>query len=358
MRRSNTLNTAFTMPSFASSVVRLGPVALAIAVSSVLGCSGGDPSASVSPPPPPPAGSSGSVQTASFASAALGVTKNYQVYLPPSYASQPTRRYPVVYMLHGSPGAETDWVNNVSINTVLDSLAHAGLPEVIAVMPDGDSWWYHDWISTPPACAGGSYTGAAPSEPCVPGLHYQYESYIVNDLVPRIDATYRTEATMAHRAIGGLSMGGYGAAYLALAHPDVFNVAAVFSGSRLELLAIKDPVTGAMRPATSITELQTARANEWANWAAEYGTSFANWQAHDPSTQAASAAAAGRRVPPFWLVVGNNDPLHTQDEYFNGVLAQIGATHVFSEPVGDHSNGFWRLHEGDGLAWVLQHIGS
>jgi len=225
-------------------------------------------------------------------------------------------------------------------------------------MPDGDSWWYHNWISTPPACAGGSYTGSAPPEPCVPGLHYQYESYIVNDLVPRIDATYRTEATMSHRAIGGLSMGGYGAAYLALAHPDVFDVAAIFSGSRLELLAIKDPVTGVTRPATSITELQTARANEWANWGAEYGTSFANWQAHDPSTQAASAAAAGRRIPPLWLVVGNNDPLHTQNEYFNSVLTQIGATHVFSEPVGDHSNSFWRLHEGDGLAWVLQHIGS
>lgn len=357
-----------TMPTCARPLTRLAPFVLAIAVCAAAACSGGDAGGSVSPGGGSggsggngeSSGSSGSgtVQTGSFPSAALGITKQYVVYLPPSYATQPTRRFPVVYILHGLGGTETDWLTNMSVNTVLDSLAHAGLPEVIAVLADGDSWWYHDWVSTPPSCSGGSYTGSAPSEPCVPGLHYQYEEYIVNDLVGHVDATYRTQADMSHRAIAGQSMGGYGAAYLSLAHPDLFNVAAVFSGARLELLATTDPTTGATRPATSIAEVQAAHPNEWANWSAEYGTTFANWQAHDPSSLAAALASAGRRVPPMWIIVGTGDALHPTVEYFNSVLTKIGATHVFSEPSGDHSDAFWRAHEGDGFAWVLQHIGS
>lgn len=348
------------MPSVARRLVRLGSLSLLGALAGVLACSGGDPSGSVDPPPSgggTGGSGSGSVHTDTFASAALGVTKQYEVYLPPSYSTQTSRRYPVIYFLHGNPGTETDWVQQLAANVVLDSLARAGLPEVIGVFADGDEWWYTDWLSTPLPCTPG-YTGAAPYEPCVPGLHYRYETYIANDLVAHIDATYRTQPDMAHRGITGYSMGGYGAALIAIGHPDLFTTASIFSGARLNLLEIPGASPGTFGVATSIAQLQAGHGSEWPSWVPEYGTSFANWQANDPSSMVVASKSAGRRIPSLWIVVGTTDPLRAPNEYFHGVLTQLGVSHVYSEPPGDHSIGFWRAHEGDGIAWMLQHFGS
>jgi len=67
------------------------------------------------------------------------------VWLPPSYASQPQRRYPVAYYLHGAFGDENNWVNQGRLAATLDSLVAAGMPEMIVVMPDGDDGFYSTW---------------------------------------------------------------------------------------------------------------------------------------------------------------------------------------------------------------------
>lgn len=306
--------------------------------------------------PPPPGASAGRsvVQTDSFASAALGITKRYVVYLPPSYAAQPARRYPVVYLLHGSGGTERDWVDAINVNQVLDSLAAAGAPEVIAIMPDGDNWFYHDWVGVPPACSGQPYTGEMPSEPCVPGLKYNYGTYIARDVVARVDATYRTRADAAHRGIGGMSMGGFGAAYLSLARPDVFSAAVVMGGGRLNFLTLD----GAGRKATSTAELQPLFGNGFGRFIAEYGSDFANWRANEPVTMVALSRQAGRQIPALWITVGQSDVLRPGSEELSAALTQAGAAHTFREPPGDHSNTFWRSQEGDALAWLLQRFGS
>ncbi|HEX6972309.1 MAG TPA: alpha/beta hydrolase-fold protein, partial [Limnochordia bacterium] len=87
----------------------------------------------------------GRVVADSFWSQALGIRKHYVVWLPPSYARQPERRYPVVYYLHGAFGRETDWVQYGHLDRTLDSLVAAGMPEMIVVMPDGDDGWYTTW---------------------------------------------------------------------------------------------------------------------------------------------------------------------------------------------------------------------
>src|SRR6185503_19332369 len=86
--------------------------------------------------------SHGTVRTDSLWSAALGVTKHYLVYLPPSYATSTTRRYPVAYYLHGLNGDETNWVQLGHLDAAMDSLIAGGGPEMIVVMPDGDNSWY------------------------------------------------------------------------------------------------------------------------------------------------------------------------------------------------------------------------
>src|SRR3954469_23523747 len=83
----------------------------------------------------------GSVAQESFFSDVLGVRKRLVVYLPRSYTRESTRRYPVVYYLHGLSGSQGDWVSKGGIDGIADSLFGASTPEMILVMPDGDDGW-------------------------------------------------------------------------------------------------------------------------------------------------------------------------------------------------------------------------
>src|SRR5262245_33284868 len=92
------------------------------------------PPASAAPAPVTPA-AKGSVSTKTFHSDALGVDKSYLVYLPAGYEAAADKRYPVVYLLHGIGGDETNWITYGHADEAADAL---GLQAII-VMPDGDS---------------------------------------------------------------------------------------------------------------------------------------------------------------------------------------------------------------------------
>lgn len=150
-----------------------------------------------------------------YRSTALGgVSRHAVVILPAGYDSG-RRRYPVLYLLHGSPGTAEDWP--AAGGGPIAAAAHqAGrAPAMIIVCPDGvgprggaeDSW----------------------ADNYVPGD--LMESDLIHDLIPAVDAHFRTLAQARFRGVGGLSSGGYGAANLALRHPHVFSLALVFSGS-------------------------------------------------------------------------------------------------------------------------------
>jgi len=152
----------------------------------------------------------GAIVEDSLVSPALGGQKKlFLVYLPPSYNTPQgrTQRYPVLYLLHGSPGRDMDWFTAGKADQAADTLIALGkIPELILVLPDGNGR---------------------------PGLTSEWgnsldhrqniETYVANDLVRYVDAKYRTLAQAAYRGIGGLSMGGFGAMNIALHHPDVFG---------------------------------------------------------------------------------------------------------------------------------------
>jgi len=140
-------------------------------------------------------------------SGALTVLATLRVMLPDGYAANPNRRYPVLYLLHGGGGTHTDWTNLGAEQTT------AGLP-VIIVQPDGGKGsWFADAV--------------------VPGLDGlpRWETFEINQVIPWIDANFRTLGTRNGRAIAGLSMGGYGAMSYAARHPDLFVSASAFSGA-------------------------------------------------------------------------------------------------------------------------------
>lgn len=139
-----------------------------------------------------------------------GQLVHYTVYLPDGY-EQDSRAYPVVYLLHGYSGEDTDWVRYGDAAFIVDRLIKENaIPPLILVMPDGDDSWY---VNSPE--------------------YGRYEDALT-DLVTHIDSTYRTIPERASRAIGGLSMGGYGSARLAIKYPELFAAASVMSGAIFE----------------------------------------------------------------------------------------------------------------------------
>lgn len=149
-------------------------------------------------------------------------TQAAAIYLPPSYAADPLRRYPVIYLLHGIFDDYNVWIENVDVPAILNRLIQAGdIPELMVVMPNGGNKF-----------GGGFYRNSAVSG--------RWADYIANDLVNFIDNQFRTLADSENRAIVGHSMGGYGALNLVMTHPGVFSVAWALSPC---CLAAKDDLS-------------------------------------------------------------------------------------------------------------------
>jgi S-formylglutathione hydrolase FrmB len=159
----------------------------------------------------------GTVLAGQFASHALhGQTRSYRVYLPPGYASSANsnRRYPVLYLIHGAPGNPSSWIRGAHADWAANvGIAAGTVAPLIIVMPDVNGG---EWRDTQ----------------CInkwDGTDNEMD-YLVKDLVPYIDAHYRTLPAANERAIGGLSSGGYCAMNVGLKNPQVFNTIFSISG--------------------------------------------------------------------------------------------------------------------------------
>jgi len=139
----------------------------------------------------------------------LGRDVHFAVYLPPDYAAS-TRRYPVVYLLHGYTDDESGWIQFGEVQLAADrAIADREIPPMIIVMPDGGVTFYIN------DAAG----------------RVRYEDMFVKELIPYIDRTYRTRADREFRGVAGLSMGGWGTLVYTLRHPDLFAAGAAFSAA-------------------------------------------------------------------------------------------------------------------------------
>jgi enterochelin esterase-like enzyme len=152
----------------------------------------------------------GTIVEDSLLSPALGgQRRSFLVYLPPSYFTPQgrTKRYPTLYLLHGSPGSEYDWLTGGKADQSADALIASGkIPELILILPDGNGrpGETSEW--------GNSFDG-----------RQLMETFVAVELVRYVDQHYRTLADPAYRGIGGLSMGGFGAMNIAVHHPDIFG---------------------------------------------------------------------------------------------------------------------------------------
>lgn len=156
---------------------------------------------------------SGSIEDRSFYSSALGQTRHVMVYKPDGYNPNGTTRYPVIYFLHPAGSDYNTWPL-ANVLYVLNSLIASGVMRpVIAAVPSGSagSWGGSLWANS--------------------ALYGRFEDYVVQDVIPFVDANYLTIPQRAKRSLIGYSMGAMGTFNIGFRHPDLFAVTAAHSGA-------------------------------------------------------------------------------------------------------------------------------
>jgi enterochelin esterase family protein len=165
------------------------------------------------------------------------------VYTPPGYDTSGDTRYPVLYLQHGAGEDERGWSNQGHVAQIIDNLiAEKKAKPMLIVMEQGYAWLPGEpHTAFKPSAARAAVAGASVSPSATPAasatprpinrMANTFEKVMINDLIPMIDATYRTIPDREHRAMAGLSMGGAETFQITLDHLDLFDYIGGFSGA-------------------------------------------------------------------------------------------------------------------------------
>lgn len=213
----------------------------------------------------------------------------------------------VFYLLHGLSDDHTIWTRRTSIERYV-----AGLPLVV-VMPDGGRGWYTD------AKAG-----------------YAHESDLVKDIVGLVDRTFPVKADRAGRAIGGLSMGGFGAVKIGLKHHEMFGSITSHSGA-----------LGFPRKPKDALGLSP-----------EFIRIFGEDSKDGPDDPHAIVQKIDHgRIPEIRIDCGVDDFLLDQNREFHALLEKLQIPHQYQEYPGAHDWAYWDLHVQEAVAFHVKSLG-
>lgn len=235
-------------------------------------------------------------------------TRDALVWLPPQYGTEPGRRFPVVYLFHGSPGVPADWFRGGDADRTAAALAVAGHP-VIVVAPPMSRRWLDD-------------------PECVDGVSEQVQAHFLRDVLPTVDAQLRTIRDRSGRIVGGMSAGGYCALNLGLRHRALIGTILDLSGE------VAPSHTGGLAPlfGSGPAAAAAARANTPALYASRLPTG--------PTTR-------------IWFDCGASD--HSLLPGIRAVAATLAArgfpVRVTVRP-GAHTFHVWRPALRDALTWA------
>lgn len=135
------------------------------------------------------------------------------IYTPPGYDRNKKKRYPVLYLQHGSGESEHGWSQQGKAGLIMDNLIAEGKAEEFIIVMDNGTWTRPQGISGRPANWADGFMNT-----------------LINDIIPMVDSRYRTKADRKHRAMAGLSMGGMQTKVITMKNPDVFSALGMFSG--------------------------------------------------------------------------------------------------------------------------------
>lgn len=227
-----------------------------------------------------------------FPSAIADENLRYRVYVPPCYQKS-GKRYPYVILIHGAAAKEDQW-EKLGVTQIADTgFLNGMLPPMMIVMP------YYGSIGN---------DNFFPPDP-------SYEGVILEELVPAIERDFCTWSNREHRAIGGISRGGFWAFSIGMRHPDVLGI---IGGHSLY-----------------VTEDLTIVPADF-----------------NPFEIAANSKAL-REIPPrLYLDNGADDPSGRSIQQFSSRLTLLGVQHTYViNPVGDHNEEYWSAHVGEYLTF-------
>jgi putative tributyrin esterase len=227
----------------------------------------------------------------------------YRVITPKNYEADKTAKFPVLYLLHGLTGHFDNWTDRTKLRE------YAADYNFIIVTPEGGDGWYTDSASVP---------------------NEKYESYIVQELIPEIETKFRALNDRGHRAVAGLSMGGYGSLKFGLKYPEKFVIVGSFSGAL---------------GAASWTEKNLGN-----NWKALTDSIMRVYGAENSTTRAANdiykivrelTPERAKALPFIYVDCGTEDFLIQQNRDFVALLSERKIPHEFRELPGAHNWQFW-----------------
>lgn len=225
----------------------------------------------------------GTISTASYFSITVDTIRKVTIYTPPGYST--SKKYPVLYLLHGIGGDEKEWLNGGKPQVILDNLYAAGkLQPMIVVMPNGRAMKDDR--------AGGNIMA-----PDKVQAFATFEKDLLNDLIPYIEKNYPVYTDREHRAIAGLSMGGGQSLNFGLGNLDKFAWVGGFSSA----------------PNTKTPEVLVP----------------------DP-------AEARNRLKLLWISCGDNDRLITFSKRTHDYLVQNNVSHIYYIEPGVHDFKVWK----------------
>jgi enterochelin esterase-like enzyme len=273
------------------------------------------------------------------------VDRDVLVFLPPSYEKSRSRRYPVVYALHGYSIGADQWTHEIHLPQTIEGAVAEGAREMIVVLPDSKT----------------VHNGSMYSSSVTTG---DFERFVARDVVAHIDAHYRAIPERASRGLVGHSMGGYGTIRIGLKHADVFGSLYVMSpcclsprgavppGSDLEktLEAVKTPADSASLPFLARAQLASAAA-----WSPdprnpplylELPTKggepqpdvLAKWAANAPLAFLDQYVGGLRRYRAIAIDVGDEDRLRIDAGKLHEALDRYGIPNSFEVYPGTHTS--------------------
>lgn len=236
-------------------------------------------------PAPTPCAEPGRIEHGNVDSAIAGESMRYRVYLPPCYAID-GHAYPTLYMFGGNIHDDAIWDTLGLDEDAEAAIAGGDIPPLLIVMPD------NGWLA--------NTTTSGPTS---------YEGFVLDELIPHIEATYCAWPVAAGRAVGGISRGGYWSLMMAFRRPDLFVSVGGHSPALIDSYAgpLEDPVdTGATN---DLGELR------------------------------------------IWVDIGERDPYLRNAQPLHEVLSAAGVPHEWRVNAGTHDEAYWRANLESYLAW-------
>jgi enterochelin esterase family protein len=255
----------------------------------------------------------GTVRSEWYFSRLTGRSRRIYVYTPPGY-DQSKLHYPVLYLQHGFGEDEAGWSDQGHENFILDNLiaAHKVKPMII-VNENGMTGVHYDLPPPKPGVKPTTTTSQQVADFFMGERYAVFDSIVATELIPFIDANFRTIPDRDHRALAGLSMGGAQALRIGLNHIDKFAYLGAFS------------------PAISITDTTK------------------NYDG-----MLADSAKVNRQLRLLWLGIGTDDFLHDPVEQSHVTLQKAGIAHVWVESSGAHVWTVWRTYLADFVPRLFQ----